>query len=509
MESFKDYTEKTGEVGYITALTHSITWISGLPTLKLGEMIITKHGEMGMVHGLNKKTAEVLMFSAENLRIGEKVAKTNRVFQIPVSQKLLGRIINPLCLPIDGLGPVMGEKRYLNIQREAPGITQRVRVNEPLETGVMIVDLLIPIGYGQRELVIGDAKTGKTAFLLQTITSQAKKGVICIYVAIGKEVAAVKSVEEYLKEMEVFDKTIMVVSTPEDPNTINYLAPFSGMTIAEYFRDQGKKVLVIFDDLTTHAKFYREISLLLKRIPGRASYSGDIFHIHAALLERAGNIKVSNNKSPDQKSGSEDKEVSITALPVAETLENDISGYIQTNLMAITDGHIFFDIDDFREGKRPAINAFLSVSRVGNQTKELLDKELANWTRKKMAEYKRVMEIAQFGVELSVKTQKLLDLGKKLEILFSQGLKTIIPRALQLLLFGLLLSGFWENKPHDVMKVEVNKILEDYRKGPFFKEFLTFLEIEKEVKRIKNLEELKGFTKKNIPEIIKILHAHP
>ena len=509
MESFKHYTEKTKEIGYIAALTHSIAWVSGLPTLKLGEMIITEHGEMGMVHGLNKKTAEVLMFGAENLKIGERAAKTDKAFQIPVSQKLLGRIINPLCSPIDGLGPVTGEKKYLSVQREAPGVTHRAKVNKPLETGVMIVDLLIPIGYGQRELVIGDAKTGKTAFLLQTITSQAKKGVICIYVAIGKEAAAVKIAEEYLKEMEVFDKTIMVVSTPEDPNAINYLAPFSGMTIAEYFRDQGKKVLVIFDDLTAHAKFYREISLLLKRIPGRASYSGDIFHIHAALLERAGNVKAPNDKSPDRKSGSEDNEASITALPVAETLENDISGYIQTNLMAITDGHIFFDIDDFREGKRPAINAFLSVSRVGNQTKELLDKELADWTRKKMAEYKRLMEIAQFGVELSPKTQKLLDLGKKIEILFSQGLKTIIPRTLQLLLFGLLLSDFWKDKPQDVMKAEVEKILKGYRKGAFFKEFLEFLEMENDIKKIKNLEELRGFVKKNLPKIIKILHAYP
>ncbi|MCD6528260.1 F0F1 ATP synthase subunit alpha [bacterium] len=487
METFKDYTEKTGEIGYITALAYSIVWVSGLPTLKLGEMIITEHGEIGIVHGLNKKTAEVLMFSTKNLKIGERIAKTNKAFQIPVSQKLLGRIINPLCLPIDGSGPVTGEKKYLNIQREAPGITQRVRVNKPLETGVMIVDLLIPIGYGQRELVIGDAKTGKTAFLLQTITSQAKKGVICVYVAIGKEVAAIKLVEDYLKEMNVFDKTIMVVSTPEDPNTVNYLAPFSGMTIAEYFRDQGKKVLVIFDDLTTHAKFYREISLLLKRIPGRASYPGDIFHIHAALLERAGNIKFSDNE-----------EVSITAFPVAETLENDISGFIQTNLMAITDGHIFFDIEDFRKGKRPAINAFLSVSRVGNQTKEPLEKELANWIRKKTAEYKRVMEVAQFGVELSPETQKLLDLGKKLEIVFSQGLKTIIPQTLQLLLFGLLLSGFWENKPQEVMKVEIKEILKNHQKGTLF-------EIEKEIKKFKNLKELKDFVEKNTPKIKKIL----
>ena len=465
MKSFNDYIEESGEIGYVSGLTYSTVWITGLPGLKLGEMVLTEHREKGIVHGLDKEKAEVLMFSAKNIKIGERVAKTNKTFQIPVSQKLLGRIINPLCTPIDGLGPVPGKKEYLSIWRDAPGITQRIRVNESLETGVMIVDLLVPIGYGQRELVIGDAKTGKTAFLLQAITSQAKKGVICIYVAIGKEVAAIKAVEEYLKEMNVFDNTIMVVSTSENPNTINYLAPFSGMTIAEYFQDQGKKVLVIFDDLTTHAKFYREISLLLKRIPGRASYPGDIFHIHAALLERAGNIKFSN-----------DKEASITALPVAETLENDISGFIQTNLMAITDGHIFFDINEFRKGNRPAINAFLSVSRVGNQTKELLDRELANWVRKKMAEYKRVREVAQFGVELSPETQKLLGLGKKLEVLFSQGLKTIIPRTLQLLLCGLLLVGFWENKPQDVMEIEVKEILKNYQKG-------VFLEIEREIKK--------------------------
>jgi len=490
MEDFKDYIEKMGEIGHVVALTHSIAYVSGLPTLKLGEMVITENGEKGMVHGLNKEVAEVLMFGTKNLKIGEEVARTNQVFQIPISQEFLGRIINPLCQPIDGLGPILGEKKYLSIQREAPGITQRVRVNSPLETGVMIVDLLVPIGYGQRELAIGDAKTGKTTFLLQTIFSQAKKGIICIYVAIGKEISAIKMTEDYLREMNVFDKTVMVIATSENPSTINYLSPFSGMTIAEYFRDRGEKVLIIFDDLTSHAKFYREISLLLKRIPGRASYPGDIFHIQAAVVERAGNIKTPDNK-----------EVSITALPVAETLENDISGYIQTNLMAMTDGHIFFDIDDFRKGRRPAINAFLSVSRVGNQTKEPLDRELAGWIRRKLAEYQRVMEVAQFGVELSRETQKLLELGKKLEILFNQDLKTIIPRVLQLFLFGLLFSGFWEGKPQSVMKIEINEILKNYKKRAFF-------EIESEIKKIKNLKELEDFTEKNIPKVKEILHAY-
>lgn len=489
MEDFKDYLEKTGEIGHIVALTHSIACVSGLPTLKLGEMVITENGEKGMVHGLDKEVAKVLMFSTKNLKINEGVTKTNKVFQIPISQEFLGRIINPLCQPIDGLGPIIGEKKYLSIQEEALGITQRVRVNRPLETGVMVVDLLVPIGYGQRELVIGDAKTGKTTFLLQTMVSQTKKGVICIYVAIGKEISMVKVVEDYLREMNVFDKTVIVVATPENPSTINYLAPFSGMTIAEYFRDKGEKVVIILDDLTTHAKFYREISLLLKRVPGRASYSGDIFHIQAALLERAGNIKTPDNK-----------EASITALPVAETLENDISGYIQTNLMAITDGHIFFDMNDFRKGQRPAINAFLSVSRVGNQTKEPLDRALAGWIRIKLAEYQRVMKVAQFGVELSRETQKLLDLGKKLEVLFNQGLKTIIPRGVQLFLFGLLLSNFWEDKPQSVMKVEINEILKNYKKGAFF-------EIESRIKKIKNLKELKDFAEENIPKVKEILYV--
>ena len=489
MENFREYLEKTGEIGRVVGQNLYLAYVSGLPTLKLGEMVITEKGGRGLVHGLDRKIAEILMFEAEKLMVGEGVARTNNPFQIPVSQELLGRVINPLGQPIDGLGPILGEKKYLPIQREAPAITQRARVNKFLETGVMVVDLLVPIGYGQRELVIGDAKTGKTTFLLQTLSNQVKEGVICIYVGIGKETSAVKAVEDYLKETKVFDKTVMVIATSENPSTINYLSPFSGMTIAEYFRDGGEKVLIIFDDLTSHAKFYREISLLIKRLPGRSAYPGDIFHIQAALLERAGNIKTQA-----------EEEVNITALPVAETLENDISGFIQTNLMAMTDGHIFFDINDFRKGRLPAINAFLSVSRVGNQTKELLDRALAGWIRKKMVEYQRVMVVSQFGGELPLETQKLLDLGKKLEILFNQGPKTIIPRALQLFLFGLLLLGFWENKPQNIMKIEIDSILKNY------KEVLP--EVEKGIEKIKNLEELKTFARLFIPRVEEILY-HP
>lgn len=487
MSGFKKYLEKTGEIGRVVGQNNYLVFVSGLPFLKLGEMVIAENEMLGMVHGLDRDKAEILMFEDKKLKIGDRITRTKEPFQIQISNNLLGRIINPLGQPIDGLGPIVGEKKLLPIQRKAPGITQRVKVNKFMETGVIIVDLLVPIGYGQRELIIGDAKTGKTTFLLQSLSVQAKRGIIGIYVGIGKEISAIKTVENYLKEMDISNQTVMVVSTSNNPATLNFLAPFSGMTIAEYFRDQGKEVLIIFDDLTTHAKLYREISLLLNRLPGRNAYPGDIFHIQAAILERAGNIRIK-----------EGKETSITALPVAETLENDISGYIQTNLMAMTDGHIFFDSNEFRKGKLPAINSFLSVSRVGNQTKGSLDQEIANWIRKKMAEYQKVSNISQFGGELSLETQEILKIGARLEILFNQGAKTIIPRPLQLFLFGLLISGFWENKPDNIMKMELKKISEEYKE--------LFFEMENEINTIRNIEELKNFTQALIPNIKETLY---
>ena len=484
MNDFNFYLKKTEEIGYVTSLSHSIAYVSGLPGLKLEEMVITNTGKKGIVHGLKNGSAEILMINIKELRVGEAVTRTEKAFEIPVGQGLLGRIINPLSQPTDGLGPISGEKEYHSVKKEAPPLIERAKINTPLESGVMLVDLLTPVSYGQRELIIGDGKTGKTAFLMQAIVSQAKKGNICIYVGIGKKDMAVKWVEEYLKEQKVFDQTTIIHTTPDDPPALTYLAPYSGMSIAEYFRDQGKKVIIILDDMTTHAKIYREISLLLKRVPGRDSYPGEIFHIHAALLERAGNIKINGNK-----------EISITALPAAETLENDLSGYIQTNLMAMTDGHIFFDINEFRKGKRPAINAFLSVSRVGNQTKAPVEREIAGWIRKKMAEYKKLLEITQFGAELPEEIQKNIDFGKRLDFLFGQQeINAIIPRKLQLILIGLLISGFWENKSLKEMKKEIDKLLENYQKG-----FLP--EIKEKIEEIKDFDHLQFLIKEIKPEI--------
>jgi len=280
--------------------------------------------------------------------------------------------------------------------------------------------------------------------------------------------------------------SVLVVALANQPSPLIFLAPFSGMAIAEYFRDQGKDVVLVLDDMTTHAKVYREICLLLKRSPGRNAYPGDIFHIHAALLERAGNIRIKN------------REVSITCFPVGETLENDISGYIQTNLIGMTDGHIFFDVNEFRKGKRPAINSFLSVSRVGKQTRKVFEQHLANWIQLKLGEYKRALEIVQFGVELPKKTREIISLGEKIETVLEQFPGSPRPIWLQLFLVGLLRSEFWQEKPIGAMRKDLEKILEAFKKG-------LLSDLEREISRIKTIREFDQWIKEKIPVLKEIL----
>lgn len=482
-ENFQKYLEKTKESGYIIQVSEPIVYVSGLPFAKPWEEIITEDGERGMVFGMDRKKVEILMFEMEKAEAGKQVVRTGEFFRVPVSEKMLGRILNPLCTPLDRLGPILGEKQYLPIQNPAPGITKRVRVNRQLETGVMAVDLLVTLGYGQRETIIGDNQTGKENFILQTIAHQTKRGAICVYVGIGKKTPYLKLVESYLREMKALEKTILIVSTANQHSSLHYLAPFTGMTVAEYFRDKGNDVIIVFDDFSTHAKAYREISLLVKRAPGREAYPGDIFHIHAILVERAGNIRLANGK-----------EVSITAFPLVETLENDISGFIQTNVLAMTDGHIFFDIEEMKRGKIPPINIFLSVSRVGNQTKKDLDKDLASRIRQRLVEYKKALEVAQFGAELSKETQKILELGKKIETLLNQDYKTLISRPLQILIFGLLLSDFWKDKDETEMIKEVRKILKI-----FGEEDLP--DLREKLDQMKTVENLKDFCEEIIPQL--------
>lgn len=488
-KKFEKYLEETGEIGYITSSNSSIVSVSGLPSLRVQETVITEDGERGMVYRAAERS-EILMFESKKTEVGKKVVRTGSLFSISVTDGLLGRIVDPLCQPVDGEGKVKGRKKELPVKREAPGIMKRIEINRPLETGVSIIDLMVPIGYGQREMVVGDSKTGKTTFLLQTLSNQAKKGVFCVYVGVSKEIAALKEVEQYLKKMGVFKKVSMVVTTSNQPPTLHYLAPFSGMSVAEYFRDKGNDVVIVFDDLSNHSKAYREISLLLKNPPGREAYPGDIFYLHAALVERAGNIKSDDGK-----------EVSITAIPVAETLENDISGFIQTNLLSMTDGHIFFDINEMRKGRMPAVSTSLSVSRAGNQTRESIDKDLAGKIRDKLVGYRKVLEVTQFGAELSDENQQVLNFGEKLMVLFNQEADRLVSRPAQFLLFGLLFSGFWKNIPLRTMENEMKAVLEGLEKGVV----ITKEELEEKIKEMKDAEDLKDFCEDISPKIEKLV----
>jgi F-type H+-transporting ATPase subunit alpha len=489
MKTFDDYLKEVGEVGHIQSVVQSIVYVSGLPSARPKEMVIAAGGQRGIVQALMLGSVEVLMLDTHNLINGLAVTRTNETFKIPVSPGLLGRVVDPFSQPIDGAGPVIGEKELRIIEPRAPGISERVRVREPLETGVSLVDLLVPLGYGQRELVIGDKKTGKTVLLLQAIASQASRGVICVYVSIGKRQSDIKGVENYLRKANVMTNTCIVAANSADPATMVYLAPFSAMAIAEFFRDSGHNVLIVFDDLTNHAKFYREISLLSKRTPGRSSYPGDIFHLHAALLERAGNIKTATGQI-----------VSITALPVAETLEGDFTGYIQTNLMAITDGHIFFDIDEFRKGKRPAINHALSVSRVGNQTKTAIERSLAQMVRDALTKYQKDLEIARFGVELPEHTRAEISLGEKIEGVFNQDAEVLISRPLSLILLGLLFSGYWKDKEASQVKVDLIRLIQKHQAGDL-KMF------EEEAKKVTTVDELLAVCQKSATKVTEALYA--
>ena len=454
MKTFADYLNETGEYGIVQAIETPLFYVSGLPTVRPQEVVITENGSRGIVQVLLPDLVEVLMLEARNLTHREKVARVSEPASIAISEQVLGRVIDPLGNTLDGLGPVGGKKLMLPIDKKAPGILQRSRVVDPLETGVTIVDMMVQIGKGQKELVAGDQKTGKTVFLLQTMIRQAQLGAVCVYVFIGKKKSDLKRVETNLAKSGALKNVAIVAASSSDPVSYVYFAPFAGFTIAEFFRDMGRDVLIILDDMTTHAKYYREIALVAKKTPGRGSYPGDIFHHQARLMERAGNIRLANGKT-----------ASITALPVAETQEGDLTGYIQTNLMAMTDGHIFFDIEEFKRGRRPAISHNLSVTRVGNQTQSPLEKELRRMIAFRFNNYYRLRETSSFGVEMPPQYQADIDFGLKIEGILDQQSSQVIPRYLQHLLFGLLFNNFWDRKGVDQVVLDKHKIIDAYFSG--------------------------------------------
>ncbi len=426
MKDFNYYLNSISEVGYVESISNAIVHADGLPEVKLEEIVLFETGEFGMTLSLKEDQIEILVFSENSVKKGTKIVRTNEFITVPLGAGLLGTILDPMGNPITPLSRPLASVTRRVVNTQAEGILSRKTVNRQFETGVPIVDLIMPLGHGQRELVIGDRKTGKTNFLMQSILSQTRKGNICIYAAIGKEMLDIKETEEFFKNQGIMDRVIIVCSRFQDPIGLTYLVPYSAMTIAEYFRDEGHDVLLVLDDLTTHAKFYRELSLLGKRFPGRNSYPGDIFYIHAKLLERAGNFKTPKG------------EKSITCLPVAESTQGDLSGYIQTNIVSMTDGHLYFDLDLFAKGRRPAISPFLSVTRVGRQTQSSLKRDINRELLSFLTIYEKMQNYSHFGAELNETIKTTLKFGEKVTSFLNQPLSTVTPLNLQIVLFAML-----------------------------------------------------------------------
>ena len=449
--SFSDYLKSIGEIGFVEEATASLAHISGLPNASQNEVVLFETGEQGQIISLHRDTVEVMVFTKYPVKVGTRVVRTNTELSIPVGKELLGLLIDPFGNPVDKLKPFTKPSDTRPAQTTPKGIYERKVITKALETGVTVVDMLVPIGVGQRELVIGDRKTGKTNFLMQTMLHQARLGTICIYAAIGKKMLDIKKVEEFAIDNDIIQSTIIVAAGSEDPASVIYMTPYSAMAMAEYFRDQGNNVLLILDDLINHAKFYREISLLGKRFPGRNAYPADIFYAHARLLERAGNFLHQNGES------------AITCLPVAETIQGDLSGYIQTNLMSMTDGHIYFDIDYFGKGRRPAINPFLSVTRVGRQTQTNLKQTVSREISSFLTLREKMENFAHFGAEINAGIAQMLKTGERIVAYFDQSAKEVIPVNVQLFTFTLLWSGKWEGKSDTEMKKDIQNILLTYK----------------------------------------------
>ncbi|HKI97092.1 MAG TPA: F0F1 ATP synthase subunit alpha [bacterium] len=397
------------EVGTILTVGDGIARIHGLDSVRAGELLEFPGGITGIALNLEEdNVGAVLMGDERHLKEGDEVRRTDRIAEIPVGEGLLGRVINPLGVPIDGKGPLTSTgTRLLDIV--APGIIMRQPVNEPMQTGLKAIDSMIPIGRGQRELIIGDRQTGKTAIAIDTIINQKGGDLICVYVAIGQKNSSVANVVKRLEEEGAMDYTVVVSASAADPAPLQYLAPMSGCSIGEYFMGNGRHVLCIYDDLSKQAVAYRQLSLLLRRPPGREAYPGDVFYLHSRLLERSAKLSKANGGG------------SLTALPIIETQANDISAYIPTNVISITDGQIFLSTDLFNSGIRPAINVGLSVSRVGGAAQVKAMKKVAGTLRLDLAQYREKAAFAQFGSDLDKATQAQLARGERLTELLKQG----------------------------------------------------------------------------------------
>jgi len=418
IEKFEAKAEARTE-GIVVGLTDGICRVHGLSDVMQGEMIEFPGNTYGLALNLERDTVgAVVMGEYTHITEGDTVKCTGRIMEVPVGEELIGRVVNALGMPVDGRGPIK-TKQTSPIEKIAPGVIQRQSVSQPVQTGLKSIDSMVPIGRGQRELIIGDRQTGKTALAIDTIINQKGTGVVCIYVAIGQKASSVAGVVRKLEEHGAMGHTIVVSATAAESAAMQYLAPYSGCSMGEYFRDTGRDALIIYDDLTKQAWAYRQISLLLRRPPGREAYPGDVFYLHSRLLERASRVnadhvaKITGGKVKG-------KTGSLTALPIIETQAGDVSAFVPTNVISITDGQIYLDTDLFNSGIRPAINAGLSVSRVGGAAQTKIVKKLGGGVRLALAQYRELAAFAQFASDLDAATRKQLDRGQRITELMKQ-----------------------------------------------------------------------------------------
>lgn len=489
MEEISEYLKKqiadfekkvdVSEVGIVTYVGDGVARIYGLDNCMASEMLELPNGVYGMALNLEEDNVGAILFGDDRLiKEGDLVKRTGRVMETPVGEELIGRVVNAIGMPIDGKGPI-NAKNFRKVDVIAPGIIKRQPVKEPLQTGIKAIDAMIPIGRGQRELIIGDRQTGKTAILLDTIINQKGQNCICIYVAVGQRRQSVVQVVETLKKYGAMDHTIVVAATASEPASMQYIAPYVGCAMGEYFRDKGMHALVCYDDLTKQAYAYRQISLILRRPPGREAYPGDVFYLHSRLLERAAKLS-------DAEGGG-----SLTALPVIETQAGDVSGYIPTNVISITDGQIYLEPELFYAGVRPAINVGLSVSRVGGSAQIKAMKQVAGMLRLDLAQYRELAAFAQFAADLDKATRAQLERGQRMVELLKQDQYEPMPVEDQIMLIFAGTQGHLDDLPVSAIKA-------------FEKGFLSFIRSQKEDlrKELREKRELDDTLRQKITDAI-------
>ena len=473
MKTYNDYLKITGEFGEVSEIKLPLVTVTGLPSVAPFELVLFESGIVGEVFAIHKHAVEIILFSKKSPTTGEKVVRTKELLQVPVGSELLGAVIDPTGAAI-GTSAKITAKKTSDLNGKVKGITSRASITQPFDSGMTVIDMLLPLGKGQKQLIIGDRKTGKTAFLLSILKTQAKAGAVVVYAAIGKKQSDVRHVLAYIESEKLQKQTVVVASNSSDSPGLIYLTPFTAMTIAEGFRDEGKEVVVILDDLSTHAKFYREMSLIGKRFPGRESYPGDIFFTHSRLLERSGNFTQEGKK----------EEVSITCLPIVETVESDLTSYIATNIMSMTDGHIFFDQGTFAKGRRPAINIPLSVTRVGRQAQSPLRRDINQKLTAFLSLFEQMENLSHFGAELSGKVQNTIKTGERIHAFLNQPKHVIIDPQIQLIIFALMWGNSIEDANPATIQEKINKLGEATQKDATLKKMI------QEMTSVENLDDL-------------------